>query len=104
MGGKVRIGGSILGVLTNTDNKNIQGFVTALATNHNPNANKPSSQRIQILMFLVERSEVRPVVDQMTDFNGKINAKGAETKVLIVDKGGGNIFNSSADPPHETIK
>ena len=40
----------------------------------------------------------------MTDFNGKINAKGAETKALIEDKGGGNIFNSSLDPPLETIK
>ena len=110
MGGKVRIGGEYLGgkKLTNTDNKNKQGFVDRFG-------DQPSIQNAKQTVVTADTNiDVSSkngqggttVVwsDQMTDFNGKINAKGSETKALIEDKGGGNIFNSSKDPPNVTIK
>ena len=89
--------------LTNTDKNNVKGFVTRFG-------NQPSIQNAKQTIVKAdtnidvssEKGQGGTTVvwsDQMTDFNGKINAKGADIKALIIDKGGGSIYKSSKEPP-----
>ena len=95
MGGKVRIGGEYLGgkKLTNTDNNNIQGFVTRFGDQPLiQNAKQTVVTADTNIDVSSEKGQGGTTVvwsDQMTDFNGKINAKVrivALTTIVIPDK------------------
>ena len=98
MGGKVRIGGDYLGgkELTSTDKNYVKGFVTRFGNQPSIlNAKQTIVKADTNIDVSSEKGQGGTTVvwsDQITDFNGKINAKGAETKPLIVDKGGGSIL------------
>ena len=111
MGGKVRIGGDYLGGqdLTIMDNKNVYGFVSRFGDQPSIQNSKQTIVKADTNIDVSSKKGQGGTAvvwsDQMTDFEGKINARGAEivalTTVVNADK---STNKSSKEPPILTIK
>ena len=108
MGGKVRIGGDYLGGnLTNLDNKIKKGFVSRFGDQPPIDNSKQTivkaDTNIDVSSDLGKGGTAVIWSDEMTDFNGTINAKGADIKQTALKTNNTSHIDSNNDPPNKSI-
>ena len=108
MGGKVRIGGDYLGGnLTNLDNKIKRGFVSRFGDQPPIDNSKQTivkaDTNIDVSSDLGKGGTAVIWSDEITDFNGTINAKGADIKQTALKISNTSHIDSNNDPPNKSI-
>ena len=108
MGGKVRVGGDYLGGnLTNLDNKIKKGFVSRFGDQPPIDNSKQTivkaDTNIDVSSDLGKGGTAVIWSDEMTDFNGTINAKGADIKQTALKISNTSHIDSNNDPPNKSI-
>ena len=108
MGGKVRIGGDYLGGnLTNLDNKIKKGFVSRFGDQPPIDNSKQTivkaDTNIDVSSDLGKGGTAVIWSDEITDFNGTINAKGADIKQTALKISNTSHIDSNNDPPNKSI-
>ena len=108
MGGKVRVGGDYLGGnLTNLDNKIKKGFVSRFGDQPPIDNSKQTivkaDTNIDVSSDLGKGGTAVIWSDEMTDFNGTINAKGADIKQTALKTNKTSHIDSNNDPPNKSI-
>ena len=108
MGGKVRVGGDYLGGnLTNLDNKIKKGFVSRFGDQPSIDNSKQTivkaDTNIDVSSDLGKGGTVVIWSDEITDFNGTINAKGADIKQTALKISNTSHIDSNTDPPNKSI-
>ena len=107
-GGKVRIGGDYLGGnITNLDNKIKQGFVSRFGDQPTLANSKQTvvkaDANIDVSSSAGKGGTAVVWSDEMTDFNGTINAKGADLKQITSNLSNTNHIDSKSDPPRKSL-
>ena len=107
-GGKVRIGGDYLGGnITNLDNKVKQGFVSRFGDQPTLANSKQTvvkaDANIDVSSSAGKGGTAVIWSDEMTDFNGTINAKGADLKQITSHLSNTNHIDSKSDPPRKSL-
>ena len=108
MGGKVRVGGDYLGGnLTNLDNNIKKGFVSRFGDQPPIDNSKQTivkaDTNIDVSSDLGKGGTAVIWSDEMTDFNGTINAKGADIKQTTLKLSNTSHIDSNNDPSNKSI-
>ena len=107
-GGKVRVGGDYLGGnITNLDNNIKQGFVSRFG-DQPPIANSKQTvvkadANIDVSSTAGKGGTAVIWSDEMTDFNGTINAKGADISKTASKISNSSHIDSKSDPPNQSV-
>ena len=107
-GGKVRVGGDYLGGnITNLDNNIKQGFVSRFG-DQPPIANSKQTvvkadANIDVSSTAGKGGTAVIWSDEMTDFNGTINAKGADISQTASKISNSSHIDSKSDPPNQSV-
>ncbi|MFL2676387.1 MAG: filamentous hemagglutinin N-terminal domain-containing protein [Alphaproteobacteria bacterium] len=107
-GGKVRVGGDYLGGnITNLDNNIKQGFVSRFG-DQPPIANSKqmvvkADANIDVSSSAGKGGTAVIWSDEMTDFNGTINAKGADISQTASKISNSSHIDSKSDPPNQSV-
>ena len=107
-GGKIRVGGDYLGGnLTNLDKNIKQGFVSRFGDQPQLANSKQmvvkADANIDVSSSAGKGGTAVIWSDEMTDFNGTINAKGADLIQVTSNLGNTNHIDSKSDPPKKVI-